>query len=129
VVPRYKLSEHLALAALRQGALADGASSASAATAHAPDMHRGEAAAFEAAKVAIESHRRLGDAVEMMRRLMSRLERKGADTIYSPAWRAGYLRAANDAVQLMQRALTEEPFDSAADRRNSGEFRFEFSMR
>ncbi len=128
-VPRYKLPEYFALAALRHGAMADSLAQPASAEPNGRDEHRGEAAAFEAAGVALQSHRRLDDAVEMMRRLMSRLEQKSTNAICSAEWREGYLSAAGDAVAMMQRALAEEPFDSAADRRTSGEFRFDFALR
>lgn len=128
-VPRYQLPEYFALAALRHGAMADACPPSPGAANDTRDEHRGEAAAFEAAGVAMQSHRRLGDAVEMMRRLMSRLEQKPTDAVCSAAWRDGYLSAAGDAVAMMQRALAEEPFDGASERRNSGEFRFDFAPR
>jgi hypothetical protein len=130
-VPRYKLAEFFALASLRHTALADGASAPSGVSVQAPDTYRGEAAAFEAANVAMQSHRRLGDAMEMIRRLVLRLERKGSDSIYSTAWREGYLRAADDAVHMIESTLAAEQFDSTRDRRESrdAEPRMEFSVR
>jgi len=67
--------------------------------------------------VALRSHRRLTDAVDMLRRLMHRLELRGDETIYPAMWREGYLRAVDDAVQTIERTLAAEQFDAARERR------------
>jgi len=117
VVPRHKLPEFYALAAIREEAFANGTTPPPGVTLADADTHRGRAAGFEAASVALQTHRRLGDAVDMMRRLMTRLELRGDETIYPSAWREGYLLAVDDAVQTIERTLAAEQFDAARDRR------------
>lgn len=117
VVPRHKLPEFYALAAVREEAFANGTTPPPGVVLADAETHRGQAAGFEAASVALQSHRRLTDAVDMMRRLMNRLELRGDDTIYPSAWREGYLRAVDDAVQTIERTLAAEQFDAARDRR------------
>ena len=117
VVPRHKLPEFYALAAIREEAFANGTTPPPGFTLFDAETHRGQAAGFEAASVALQSHRRLSDAVDMMRRLMTRLELRGDETIYPSAWREGYLRAVDDAVQTIERTLAAEQFDAARDRR------------
>jgi hypothetical protein len=116
VVPRHKLPEHYALAAVREEAFATGTTPPPGVTLVDPDTHRGHAAGFEAAAVALRSHRRLSDAVDMLRRLMQRLEHRADETVY-PTWRAGYLRAVNDAVTTIERTLAAEQFDASRERR------------
>jgi hypothetical protein len=117
VVPRQKLPEIYALAAVREEAFANGTTPPPGVTLANSDVHRGQAAGFEAASVALQSHRRLTDAVDMLRRLMNRLELRGDETIYPAAWREGYLRAVDDAVQTIERTLAAEQFDAARERR------------
>lgn len=117
VVPRHKLPELYALAAVREEAFANGTTPPPGVTLADADTHRGQAAGFEAASVALQSHRRLTDALDMLRRLMHRLELRGDETIYPTAWREGYLRAVDDAVQTIERTLDSERFDAAGDRR------------
>ena len=117
VVPRHKLPELYALAAIREEAFANGTTPPPGVTLVDAETHRGQAAGFEAVSVALQSHRRLTDAVDMMRRLMNRLELRGDETIYPSAWRDGYLRAVDDAVQTIERTLAAEQFDAARDRR------------
>ena len=117
VVPRYKLPELYALAAVREEAFANGTKPPPGVTLADADTHRGQAAGFEAASVALRSHRRLTDAVDMLRRLMHRLELRGDETIYPATWRAGYLHAVADAVQTIERTLASEQFDAARERR------------
>jgi len=117
VVPRHKLPEFYALAAIREEAFANGTTPPPGVTLADADTHRGRAAGFEAASVALQTHRRLGDAVDMMRRLMTRLELRGDENIYPSAWREGYLRAVDDGVQTIERTLAAEQFDAARDRR------------
>ena len=117
VVPRYKLPELYALAAVREEAFANGTTPPPGVTLASADTHRGQAAGFEAASVALRSHRRLTDAVDMLRRLMHRLELRGDETIYPAEWREGYLRAVDDAVQTIERTLAAEQFDAARERR------------
>jgi hypothetical protein len=117
VVPRHKLPEFYALAAVREEAFANGTTPPPGVTLADAETHRGQAAGFEAASVALQSHRRLTDAVDMMRRLMHRLELRGDETIYPSAWRDGYLRAVGDAVQAIERTLAAEQFDASRDRR------------
>jgi hypothetical protein len=117
VVPRYKLPELYALAAVREEAFAHGTAPPPGVTLASADTHRGQAAGFEAASVALRSHRRLSDAVDMLRRLMHRLELRGDEAIYPAMWREGYLRAVDDAVQTIERTLAAEQFDAARERR------------
>ena len=117
VVPRHKLPEHYALAAVREEAFATGTTPPPGVTLVDADTHRGQAAGFEAAAVALRSHRRLADAVDMLRRLMQRLEHRGDETIYPSPWRAGYLRAVNEAVATIERTLAAEQFDATRERR------------
>jgi hypothetical protein len=117
VVPRHKLPELYALAAIREEAFANGTTPPPGVMLADSETHRGRAAGFEAASVALQSHRRLTDAVDMMRRLMTRLELRGDETIYPSAWRDGYLRAVEDAVRTIERTLAAEQFDAARDRR------------
>ncbi|MFL5620463.1 MAG: hypothetical protein ACJ79A_18960 [Gemmatimonadaceae bacterium] len=117
VIPRHKLPEHYALAAVREEAFANGTTPPPGVSLADSDTHRGKAAGFEAASVALKSHRRLTDAVEMLRRLMHRLELRGEETIYPVSWREGYLRAVDDAVQTIERTLAAEQFDATRDRR------------
>ena len=117
VVPRYKLPEFYALAAVREEAFANGTTPPPGVTLADADTHRGQAAGFEAASVALRSHRRLTDAVDMLRRLMHRLELRGDETIYPANWRDGYLRAVDDAVRTIERTLASEQFDAARERR------------
>ena len=117
VVPRHKLPDHYALAAVREEAFANGTKPPPGVALADSDTHRGQAAGFEAASVALQSHRRLTDAVDMLRRLMTRLELRGDETVYPVSWREGYLRAVDDAVQTIERTLAAEQFDAARDRR------------
>jgi hypothetical protein len=117
VVPRFKLPEHYALAAVREEAFATGTTPPPGVALDDVDTHRGQAAGYEAAAVALRSHRRLADAVDMLRRLMQRLEQRADDTIYPTPWRAGYLRAVNEAVTTIERTLASEQFDQARERR------------
>ena len=117
VVPRQKLPELYALASVREEAFANGTKPPPGVTLADSEVHRGQAAGFEAASVALQSHRRLTDAVDMLRRLMNRLELRGDETIYPPAWREGYVRAVDDAVQTIERTLAAEQFDAARERR------------
>ena len=117
VVPRFKLPEHYALAAVREEAFATGTTPPPAVTLDDADTHRGQAAGYEAAAVALRSHRRLADAVDMLRRLMQRLEHRADETIYPSPWRAGYLRAVSEAVTTIERTLASERFDPSRERR------------
>jgi len=117
VVPRHKLPELYALASVREEAFANGATPPPGVRLFDTETHRGQAAGYEAASVALQSHRRLTDAVDMLRRLKHRLELRGDETIYPSAWRGGYLHAVDDAVQTIERTLTAEQFDAARDRR------------
>jgi hypothetical protein len=117
VVPRHKLPELYSLAAVREEAFANGTTPPPGVALADADTHRGQAAGFEAASVALRSHRRLTDAVDMLRRLMHRLELRGDETIYPARWREGYLRAVDDAVQTIERTLASEQFDAARERR------------
>ena len=117
VVPRFRLPEHYALAAVREEAFATGTTPPPGVTLHDADTHRGQAAGYEAAAVALRSHRRLSDAVDMLRRLTQRLEHRADDTIYPSPWRAGYLRAVNEAVRTIERTLASERFDPTHERR------------
>jgi hypothetical protein len=116
-VPRQKLPEFYALAAVREEAFASGTTPPPGVTLGDADTHRGQAAGFEAASVALRSHRRLADAIDMLRRLMHRLELRGDESIYTPSWRDGYLRAVDEAVQAIELTLAAEQFDAARDRR------------
>lgn len=116
-VPRHKLPEFYALAAVREEAFATGTTPPPGVTLAAADTHRGQAAGFEAASVALRSHRRLGDAIDMLRRLMNRLELRGDESIYPAPWREGYLRAVDEAVQSIELTLAAEQFDAARERR------------
>ena len=117
VVPRHKLPELYALAAVREEAFANGTAPPPGVTLGSPDTHRGQAAGFEAASTALRSHRRLTDAIDMLRRLMHRLEMRGDETIYPTSWREGYLRAVNEALQTIERTLAAEQFDATRERR------------
>ena len=117
VVPRQKLSEVYSLAAVREEAFANGTTPPPGVSLDDSDTHRGRAAGFEAASVALRSHRRLTDAVDMLRRLMNRLELRGDETIYPVSWREGYLHAVDEAVQTIERTLAAEQFDLTRDRR------------
>ena len=117
VVPRHKLPERYALAAVREEAFATGTTPPPGVSLDDGDTHRGRAAGFEAASVALRSHRRLSDAVDMLRRLMNRFELRGDETIYPESWREGYLYAIDDAVQTIERTLAAEQFDPARERR------------
>ena len=117
VIPRFKLPEHYALAAVREEAFATGTTPPPGVTLVDADTHRGLAAGFEAAAVALRSHRRLSDAVDMLRRLMQRLEHRADQTIYPTPWRAGYLRAVNEAVATIEHTLSAEQFDPTRERR------------
>ena len=116
-LPRFKLPEHYALAAVREEAFATGTTPPPGVTLVDVDTHRGLAAGYEAAAVALRSHRRLSDAVDMLRRLMQRLEHRADETIYPTPWRAGYLHAVNEAVTTIERTLAAERFDPARERR------------
>ena len=116
-VPRYKLPEFYSLAAVREEAFANGTTPPPGVKLVDADTHRGQAAGFEAASVAIRSHRRLTDAVDMLRRLMHRLELRGDETIYPANWREGYLRAVDDAIRTIEQTLASEQFDAARERR------------
>jgi hypothetical protein len=117
VVPRHKLPELYALASVREEAFANGTTPPPGVTLADTETHRGRAAGYEAASVALQSHRRLSDAVDMLRRLMHRLELRADETIYPSAWRGGYQSAVDDAVQTIERTLAAEQFDAARDRR------------
>jgi len=117
VVPRFRLPEHYALAAVREEAFATGTTPPPGVTLDDADTHRGRAAGYEAAAVALRSHRRLSDAVDMLRRLTQRLEHRADETIYPSPWRAGYLRAVNEAVTTIERTLAAEQFDPTRERR------------
>ena len=117
VVSRQKLPNFYALAAVREEAFANGTAPPPGVVLADADTHRGQAAGFEAASVALQSHRRLTDAVDMLRRLMHRLEVRADDTIYPTRWREGYLRAVDDAVQTIERTLAAERFDATNERR------------
>ena len=117
VISRLKLPEFYALAAVREEAFASGTTPPPGVTLADADTHRGQAAGFEAASVALRSHRRLADAIDMLRRLMHRLELRGDESIYPAAWRDGYLRAVDEAVQAIENTLAAEQFDAARDRR------------
>ena len=117
VVPRHKLPERYALAAVREEAFATGTTPPPGVSLDDSDVHRGRAAGFEAASVALRSHRRLSDSLDMLRRLMHRLALRGDASIYPAPWRAGYLHAVDDAVQTIERTLAAEQFDATRDRR------------
>jgi hypothetical protein len=117
VVPRHKLPELYALASVREEAFANGTTPPPGVTLADTETHRGRAAGYEAASVALQSHRRLSDAVDMLRRLMHRLELRADETIYPSAWRGGYQSAVDDAVHTIERTLAAEQFDAARDRR------------
>ena len=116
-VPRHKLPEHYALAAVREEAFASGTTPPPGVTLVDADTHRGQAAGYEAAAVALRSHRRLSDAVDMLRRLTQRLEHRSDETIYPSCWRAGYVHAVNEAVGTIERTLAAEQFDATRERR------------
>jgi hypothetical protein len=116
-VPRHKLPEFYALAAVREEAFAGGTTPPPGVTLADADTHRGQAAGFEAASVALRSHRRLADAIDMLRRLMLRLELRGDESIYPPSWRDGYLRVVDEAVHTIELTLAAEQFDAARERR------------
>ncbi|MDB4883055.1 MAG: hypothetical protein JWL95_1821 [Gemmatimonadetes bacterium] len=116
-VPRHKLPEFYALAAVREEAFAGGTTPPPGVTLADADTHRGQAAGFEAASVALRSHRRLADAIDMLRRLMHRLELRGDESIYPASWREGYLRAVDEAVHTIELTLASEQFDAARERR------------
>jgi hypothetical protein len=111
------LPDFYALAAVREDAFANGTTPPPGVSLDDSDTHRGRAAGFEAASVALRSHRRLSDAVDMLRRLMNRLELRGDETIYPVSWREGYLNAVDDAVETIERTLAAEQFDATRDRR------------
>jgi hypothetical protein len=111
------LPELYALAAVREEAFANGTTPPPGVSLDDSDTHRGRAAGFEAASVALRSHRRLTDAVDMLRRLMNRLELRGDATIYPASWREGYIGAVDEAVQTIERTLAAEQFDATRDRR------------
>jgi hypothetical protein len=117
VLPRFRLPEYYALAAVREEAFATGTTPPPGVTLDDADTHRGQAAGYEAAAVALRSHRRLADAVDMLRRLTERLEHRADETIYPSPWRAGYLRAVNEAVTTIERTLASERFDPSHERR------------
>ena len=117
VVPRLKLPELYALAAVREEAFANGTAPPPGVTLADADTHRGQAAGYEAASTALQTHRRLSDAIDMLRRLMQRLELRGDETISPPAWREGYRRAADEALQNIERTLASERFDATRERR------------
>ena len=117
MIPRHKLPELYALAAVREEAFANGTAPPPGVTLADAETHRGRAAAYEAASTALRSHRRLSDAVDMLRRLMQRLELRGDDTIYPAAWRAGYLHAVDEALQTIERTLAAEQYDVTHERR------------
>jgi hypothetical protein len=117
VVPRFKLPEHYALAAVREEAFATGTTPPPGVTLVDVDTHRGLAAGYEAAAVALRSHRRLSDAVDMLRRLTQRQEHRADDTISPSPWRAGYLHAVNEAGASIERTLASERFDPTHERR------------
>jgi hypothetical protein len=117
VVPRNKLPDFYSLAAVREEAFANGTTPPPGVSLDDSDTHRGRAAGFEAASVALRSHRRLTDVVDMLRRLMGRLELRGDETIYPASWREGYLYAVDDAVHTIERTLAAEEFDLTRDRR------------
>jgi len=117
VIPRHKLPEVYALAAVREEAFANGTAPPPGVTLADADTHRGQAAGFEAASTALQSHRRLSDAIDMLRRLMNRLQVRGEETIYPARWREGYLRAVDEALQNIERTLAAEQFDATRERR------------
>ena len=117
VIPRYKLPELYALAAVREEAFANGTAPPPGVTLADPDTHRGQAAGYEAASIALRSHRRLADAIDVLRRLMHRLEVRGEETIYPVTWRLGYVRAVDEALQTIERTLAAEQFDATRERR------------
>ena len=117
VVPRHKLPELYNLAAVREEAFANGTAPPPGVTLAHADTHRGQAAGYEAASTALQTHRRLSDAIDMLRRLMQRLELRGDETISPPAWREGYRRAADEALQNIERTLASERFDATRERR------------
>jgi hypothetical protein len=116
-VPRHKLPELFALAAVREEAFANGTAPPPGVTLADADTHRGQAAGFEAASTALQTHRRLADAIDVLRRLMHRLELRGDETIYPPGWRDGYLRAVDEALRTIERTLAAEQFDARRERR------------
>jgi hypothetical protein len=117
VVPRHKLPELYALAAVREEAFANGTAPPPGVTLADADTHRGRAAGFEAASTALRSHRRLSDAIDMLRRLIHRLQMRGDESIYPASWRAGYLVAVDEALQAIERTLASEQFDATRERR------------
>jgi hypothetical protein len=118
VVPRHKLPDFYALAAVREEAFANGTTPPPGVSLDDSDTHRGRAAGFEAASVALQSHRRLSDSVDMLRHLMHRFELRADDTMYPASWREGYLYAVADAVHTIERTLAAEQFDPSRDRRH-----------
>ena len=117
VVPRHKLPELYSLAAAREEAFANGTTPPPGVSLDDSDTHRGRAAGFEAASVALRSHRRLTDVVDVLRRLMNRFDLRADEATYPVSWREGYLYAIDDAVQTIERTLASEQFDSSRDRR------------
>ena len=117
VVPRHKLPELYSLAAVREEAFANGTTPPPGVSLDDSDTHRGRAAGFEAASVALRSHRRLTDVVDVLRRLMNRFELRADEAIYPVSWREGYAYAIEDAVQTIERTLASEQFDPRRDRR------------
>ena len=117
VIPRHKLPELYALAAVREEAFANGTAPPPGVTLADPDTHRGQAAGYEAVSTALRSHRRLTDAIDMLRRLMHRLEVRGEETMYPVTWRLGYVRAVDEALQSIERTLAAEQFDATRERR------------
>jgi hypothetical protein len=111
------LPELYALAAVREEAFANGTTPPPGVSLDDGDTHRGRAAGFEAASLALRSHRRLSDAVDMLRRLMNRLELRADESIYPAPWREGYLNAVDEAVHTIERTLASEQFDATRDRR------------
>ena len=117
VVPRHKLPDLYSLAAVREEAFANGTTPPPGVSLDDGDTHRGRAAGFEAASVALRSHRRLSDVVDVLRRLTHRFELRADEATYPAAWREGYLYAIDDAVRTIERTLASEQFDMARDRR------------
>ena len=117
VVPRQKLPELYALAAVREEAFANGTAPPPGVTLLDADTHRGRAAGYEAASTALQSHRRLADSVDVLRRLLQRLELRADDAIYPMRWRLGYIEAIDEALQTIERTLTAAQADVARERR------------
>ena len=117
IVPRHKLPELYTLAAVREEAFANGTVPPPGFTLSDADTHRGRAAGYEAASTALQTHRRLSDVVDVLRRLMQRLELRADDTIYPPTWREGYLFATHEALQTIERTLAAAQLDVARERR------------